>query len=205
MSSAPSQNGNANRNSPLVACEIDRPSDDCVTIAERPFLGHLNLRGEAQAISDSVKEVFGVELPTQPNTVSVEGTGIALWTGPDEWLLIHRSDEDTNRVDDLARHASEKHVSIVDVSSAQTVIYISGPKARDVLARGCPLDLHSRVFGPGRCAQTHFGHIPVTIWLDNSKPDPQSDPWFNVVVRRSFADYLWRLLDDAAKGVRATA
>lgn len=205
MSSTPSQSGNANRNSPLVECETDNIADDSVTIAERPFLGHLNLRGKAQEIGVSVKEVFGVDLPTEPNTVSIDGAGIALWTGPDEWLLIHRSDEDVSRVDDLARHASDKHVSIVDLSSAQTVIYVTGSRARDVLARGCPLDLHSRVFGPGQCAQTHFGHIPVTVWLDNSKPDPQSDPWFNVVVRRSFADYLWRLLDDAANSVRATA
>jgi len=200
------------RQSPLVQCEIAEPQaprgrnskavKDVVVLAERPFLGHVNLRGDVAA---SVADVFGVTLPVQANTVNTDGTGIALWTGPDEWLLIHASAEDRERVADLERAAAGRHVSIVDVSSAQTVIYISGEGARDVLARGCPLDLHPRELPPGRCAQTHFGHIPITIWLDNSKPDPEGDPWFNVVVRRSFADYLWRLLDDAASSVRAAA
>jgi len=200
------------RQSPLVQCDIPAPATprgrgnksekDIVVLAERPFLGHVNLRGDVAA---SVANVFGVTLPVQANTVNTEGTGIALWTGPDEWLLIHASADDRDRVAALERSAAGKHVSIVDVSSAQTVIYVSGAGARDVLARGCPLDLHSRALPPGRCAQTHFGHIPVTIWLDNSKPDPDADPWFNLVVRRSFADYLWRLLDDAASSVRAAA
>ncbi len=203
MSSQPNSAETARRNSPLVQCVKDELANDVIGLAERPFLGHLNLRGDFNSLNPSVKQVFGVDLPEQANTVSVEGAGIALWTGPDEWLLIHRSDEDADRVADLDRLTADAHVSVVDVSSAQTVIYVSGTHARDVLARGCPLDLHSRVFGTGQCAQTHFGHIPVTVWLDNARPDPIANPGFNVVVRRSFADYLWRLLDDAATGVRA--
>lgn len=200
------------RQSPLNECDVAAPERprrrnsspviERVVLNERPFLGHINLRGD---VGESVASVFGVTLPSVANTVNTDGTGIALWTGPDEWLLIHASAEDRERVAELERHASGKHVSIVDVSSAQTVIYVSGAGARDVLARGCPLDLHPRSFGPGQCAQTHYGHIPVTVWLDNTKPDPESDPWFNLVVRRSFADYAWRLLDDAASSVRASA
>ena len=44
----------------------------------------------------------------------------------------------------------------VDVGSGYTVLEISGAQAREALARGCPLDLHPRVFKTGQCAQSHF-------------------------------------------------
>lgn len=42
--------------------------------------------------------------------------------------------------------------SIFDQSGGRTVLRLSGPRARDVLAKGLPIDLHSRAFGPGSAA-----------------------------------------------------
>ena len=36
------------------------------------------------------------------------------------------------------------------------VLHLSGAPVREVLAQGCPLDLHPSVFGAGQCAQSHF-------------------------------------------------
>ena len=69
---------------------------------------------------------------------------------------------------------------------------MSGPSARDVLAKGCPLDLHPAVFGPGDCAQTLLAKANVTLrCVDDS-------PRFELIVRRSFAEYAALWLHDAA-------
>ena len=61
-----------------------------------------------------------------------------------------------------------------------------------MLAKGCPLDLHPRVFGPGHCAQSQIARVNAIIHQRDGSPS------YDIVVRRSFADYLARWLDDAA-------
>ena len=82
--------------------------------------------------------------------------------------------------------------SIVDISSGQTVIRLSGPSALDVLARGCALDLHPSVFPPGACAQTLLARAQaLLIAVDDT-------PTFDIIVRRSFAPYAAAWLKDSA-------
>ncbi|SNS70102.1 sarcosine oxidase subunit gamma [Asanoa hainanensis] len=82
-------------------------------------------------------------------------------------------------------------LSAVDVSASRTVLELSGPQARDVLAHGCALDLHPRVFGPGSCARTNLAKAQVI--LHQTAPAT-----YRVFVGASFADYLARWLLDAA-------
>jgi sarcosine oxidase subunit gamma len=46
------------------------------------------------------------------------------------------------------------------VSGGQTTLHLHGSHVRDVLAKGCPIDFHPRVFGIGQCAQSHLGKAP---------------------------------------------
>ncbi|MDT7677764.1 MAG: sarcosine oxidase, subunit gamma, partial [Pseudonocardiales bacterium] len=74
--------------------------------------------------------------------------------------------------------------------------------AREVLEQGCPLDLHPRVFGPGRCVQTMLARAQVVIWrpasdaTDGAEDSPGET--FRLLVRGSFAGYLAAWLTDAA-------
>ncbi len=82
--------------------------------------------------------------------------------------------------------------SVVDNSSGLTTIHVSGDKAGELLATDCPLDLHPRVFGPGQCAQTRLAKAGMTV-------APLADGnGFEIIIRRSFADYLLLWLQDAA-------
>lgn len=194
------------RQSPLIECEQTDDGNDIVRIGERPFLGHLNFRAEAsdRASIQTIEEMFGLTLPLTPNQAVRSGAGIAVWLGPTEWLIIHQDEDGAATVEPLQQHFAHAHAAVTDISSGQTLIYIYGSHSRELLARGCPLDLHQDSFKPGDCAQTHFEHVPITLWLDTSTPDPDKKPWINVVVRRSFADYLWRRFDDSARTIRAT-
>jgi hypothetical protein len=54
--------------------------------------------------------------------------------------------------------------AVTEVSGGQTVILLRGDSVRDMLAKGCPLDLHARVFGIDRCAQSHSEHTEQVFY-----------------------------------------
>ena len=165
-----------------------------VVISERPFLGHLNLRGDPadSAFMEGAERALGLALPVEPNTVSAGQETQALWLGPDEWLIVTPPDRQAAVADALTRALDGVFASVTDVTGGQTVVTLSGERARDVLAKGCSLDLHPRAFGEGRCAQTLVAGANVTLrWVG---PEPS----FDLIVRSSFADYLALWLHDAA-------
>ncbi len=170
------------------------PGDLAVVMGERRFVGKINLRADpanADAMA-AVRGVLGFDPPTEPNTVA-GGEGVcALWLGPDEWLLTAPGGEDAGLLARLDGALAGHHASVVDVSDARTVIVLRGARARDVLAKGCGLDLHPRRFRPGRCAQTALAR--ASILVHQTGPEPAYD----IYVDRSFAQYLWTWLEDAA-------
>jgi sarcosine oxidase subunit gamma len=82
--------------------------------------------------------------------------------------------------------------AVTDVSDARIVYAVSGPNARHLLAKGCPLDLHERVFPAAACAQTLLAKVPVVLWRSGI------EPMFDLHVARSVRDYAWAWLQSAA-------
>lgn len=165
-----------------------------VSLFERPFLGHLNLRGnpEDETFVDTCTRVLGTELPTIPNTVTEGASQVVAWLGPNEWLVMTEPDVQGHIAAELREMLGDTHSAVTDVSGGQTVIALHGDHAADVLAKGSPLDLHPRVFGAGQCAQTVVAKSAGFIRVI------EPGTAFEIVVRRSFADYLWQWLRDAA-------
>jgi sarcosine oxidase subunit gamma len=187
------------RQSPLDHLSLDAravadPGDAGVVASERRFLSKVNLRGDAAdpAFAAAAKKALGFAPPANPNTVDGKRDRYALWLGPDEWLVVGAPGTEGRLVAGL-RSALEGVVSAVtDVSEGRTVIRLTGHRARDVIAKGCPIDFHPRAFGPGRCAQSRYARALVILHqLDDA-------PTFDVYVERSFADYLWRMIEDAS-------
>lgn len=162
-------------------------------LRERPFLELINVRGDAGdgEFIAAVEGVTGARLPTKANTVA-QGNGYdALWLGPDEWLL-RSSEARTPELEGKLRTAlGTLYASVVDVGSGYTVLEASGERVRDVISRGCPLDLHPKVLQRGQCAQSHYFKAPLVLI-------PTADDTFELIVRRSFSDYFLRIITDAA-------
>lgn len=166
-----------------------------VTLGERPHRCQINLRGNVAdpAFSDTVRQLTGLDLPTVANTVSTAGDLSALWLGPDEWLIVGPDGREQDLVGTLRQALAGQHVAVTDVSEARTVIAVAGTRARDLLAKGTPIDLHPRVFGPGRCAQTILAAANVILHQLDDRPT------FELFVLNSFADYLWKWLEAASR------
>ena len=133
--------------------------------------------------------------PPAPNRFTAEAGVTAAWLGPDEFLVITDVDQVAATADRLAGALAGFHAGVTEVSDQVAVIRLSGPRARWVLAKGCALDLHPRVFGPGDCAQTLFERAGITLLQRDAAPT------YHLLVRRSFAAYLWAWLVDAGQEV----
>jgi sarcosine oxidase subunit gamma len=176
----------------------------CV-LAEMPFMDIVNLRGDAmdQRFVQAVRAATGLDLPVQANTASVHGARQLIWIGPDEWLLkdagaVGPADAGPDSPLAAALRAALSqhpglHRSVVEVGSGNTTLTLQGPASSDLLARGCPLDLHARVFTAGAVAQSHIARAPALLRC----VAPGSS--YEITVRRSFADYLFRWLCEAGR------
>ena len=112
--------------------------------------------------------------------------------GPDEWLVVTPAGEQAKLLAELQQALDGVFASAVDNSSGLTMLHVTGDNAADLLATDCPFDLHPREFKPGQCAQTRLAKAGMTI-------SPLADgTGFEVIIRRSFADYLLLWLQDAA-------
>jgi sarcosine oxidase subunit gamma len=148
----------------------------------------LRLRGPLPAY------LAGVPLPLMANQVAASGALRVLWLGPDEWLAV--ADGDAPELEARLEGAlAGRRAALADLSSSRAVIEIAGDGARGLIAAGCGLDLHPRVFGPGQCAQTLVAHVPAIVdQLDDA-------PHYRVLVRRSYARWLVDWMIDAAEGL----
>ena len=183
--------------SPLVGIESSIASSSSgmsgrFQLTERPFMTLLTLRGDGAMFHAAVERLLGVALPTASGERAVAGERVAIWMGPDEWLIQSTQDMAADLERGFREALGGQHYAVVDVSSGYTVIDIEGANVRAVLASGCPLDLHPRAFVEGQCAQTHFFKAGITLCRNG-------DDRFQVIVRRSFAEYGCLMLLDAAQ------
>ena len=184
------------RQSPLAHLGLERRAKDDapVRITEDSFRTQINLRGDAgkDAFRQAVATALDLALPRVPNTTATAGGRTALWLGPDEWLVVAPPNDDGELPRTLRQALIGVAAAVTDISEARTVTIVSGPHARDVLAKGCALDLHPQEFAPGCCAQSTIETLDVILHQTDEVPS------YELFVHRSFAEHLWLWLEDAA-------
>jgi sarcosine oxidase subunit gamma len=181
---------------PAVAADQLRPRG--IRLAERTNLGKIELRGDPaeRSFMTGVGRCLDMLLPTEPDTSASQGSVTVLWLGPDRWLVTCPGTDTVFFMRTLREALADVHGAIVDVSEGRVALRLAGPSARDVLAKGCPLDIHPRALKPGSCAQSLLAKASVLIHLVE---EPPAGPVFDVYVARSFAHYLFAWLEDAGR------
>lgn len=139
--------------------------------------------GGAAVLSQAVEGRLGIALPTTPKIVS-NASHDAIWSGPDQWLLRAATHEGFG---DLLEALSAQ-AAVSDQSDARAAVRLSGPHARDVLAKGVMLDLHPAAFAVGDTALTSIAHIGVHLWRLVDGPDGSV---FEIMVARSMVGSFW--------------
>lgn len=145
---------------------------------ELAFLSQLDVRVDPAGATT-------LGFPIDPNTATSGGRDV-LWLGPDEWLIVGVPGATTAIRDELEASLAGLHRSVVDVSANRAVIELAGPSRHELLSSACPIDLHPRSWGDGRCAQSVFGAAQVLLH--------EREGVTRLFVRPSFADYVVDLL-----------
>jgi sarcosine oxidase, subunit gamma len=157
----------------------------------RDGLTIVNLRGPADdaGFVAGVSQALAIELPTQPCSTVANALVRVVWAGPDDWFVIGPGGEGSRIAADLRKALASTNHAVTDVSSGYTVLHMSGEPVCEVLAQGCPLDLHPRAFKPGMSAGSRFFKTSVWLWQTDDAPG------YEVLVRRSFMGYFWTMLE----------
>jgi sarcosine oxidase, subunit gamma len=162
-----------------------------LTIEPEVPLGKLLLRCDA-VVAEAAGAALGLVLPKTVNRASLGDGCRAIRLGPDEYLLLMAEErvEATGR--NLGAALADRHHALVDISARLVALAIAGEAARDTLAAACPLDLHSRAFGPDQATRSLFGKAEII--LDCLAPER-----FRLLTNRSFAPYVRRLLAEVGR------
>ena len=163
-----------------------------ISVAEWPHVACLVLRGHADnaAFMAAVQSAAGVALPMQPSTHARAGAVMALWVSPDEWwLLVPRAARDA-LLTALRGAVAVLHAQVVDNSGGIALLRVAGPEHVTLLRHLTPYDTDK--ITPGRCVSTTIPKATMTvIRADNDG--------VMLLFRRSFADWIWRLIERSAR------
>jgi sarcosine oxidase subunit gamma len=164
-----------------------------VTIEERLGLGLATVaarKGQAEASKAAVKSIYGVQLPESSHVA--RGANVSfVGYGSGQWLALSEQLANEALARDLAQRL-EGLASISDQHGGRTVLRLSGPRARDVLAKGLPIDLDPRVFPLGSAATSTISLMGVQLWQTD---DTRS---YDIAIFRSVSASFWRWLTASA-------
>lgn len=173
----------------FAAAEVSGPR--AVRIREVPFLTMVGVRAVlGSPAAARIETRLGGPLPSACGAVTT-GDGVSvLWLSPDEFLVVSDEQQPAPLTTALVEALEAEPGSATDLSANRTTFELSGPAAREVLEKGCPLDLHPRTFAVGTAYVTLIGSAPVILWK-------VSEELYRISPRSSFADFLGRWLLDA--------
>ncbi|MFC3532323.1 sarcosine oxidase subunit gamma, partial [Vogesella facilis] len=161
---------------------------------ELPLLGYIAIRGELAdgAIAAAIAKVSGAALPAAGQFTTGEA-GVLLWVSPDELLLVTRRAELAQRLAAFDAAFAGLFAHAVDNSGGLTCVSLSGAEHVTVLRHMGVYDFES--IGVGQAVSTVLGKAGGTVLR-------LEDDGVFLIIRRSFADYLWLLLRKVAAPYR---
>ena len=110
-----------------------------------------------------------------------------LWSGPSNWLLVSAKKDILNSVQKIC---DDKNFAVTDLSHSRAIIELKGSNSKEVLKKGCPINLNE--FKVNNCANSIFHGITITI--DMISNDPET---FRIFALRSFGESLHHSITDA--------
>lgn len=180
------------------AVEID---NGAVLCREQAVSGLLVLRADASTredLSSALEQNLSIGLPERLQSLTSTSGHCIRWMSPDEWLLSCSLDE-TYPLEQRLRKAVSGHFAIVNVSGGFTTLVLSGPEVAGVLSRSTSYNINPEHFVSGMVVNTLLAKAPVTLRA--------LDAGYEIIVRRSLADYLFLWLQRAGReqGLQVTS
>jgi heterotetrameric sarcosine oxidase gamma subunit len=132
--------------------------------------------------------IESLELSLLSSKVSSNKDTRILWSAPNTWLVVSRKKD---IIKTIKKKCSNEDFAITDISHSRSTIQIKGPKAKEVLKKGCPINFNE--FEKNNCAGSVFHGINIVI--DCIENNPQT---FNLITLRSFGESFYHHVTDAS-------
>jgi sarcosine oxidase subunit gamma len=145
--------------------------------------------GAAARVAASASAVLGGVLPESPVRAAATGNHLMFRIAPDQYWVLGGGEHELEANLRAAIPAGAGCVTSLD--GARTHLFIEGPRARDLLGRLVPIDLHPTVFPVGGFAQTGIHHVAGLLLRAN-------EDRYELLALRTFAAFIWEVLIDAA-------
>lgn len=136
--------------------------------------------------------VAGRKLPEAINTWCGDDPAFCQ-LAPDSWWVISALHEGPDLIDAIRKGCGRRACVITELSDSQVTLALDGPRATEVIARGCGLALTAAAFGVEACTRTRLAQLPVVLRRLTQER-------FECLVDRSAAQYLYDWMEDAANG-----
>ena len=133
-------------------------------------------------------QIEGLGFPIENSKVESNKETRILWSAPRTWFIISKKE---NIINNIKEKCTDENFAITDISHSRAVIQIKGLQAREILKKGCPLNINE--FKTNNCAGTVFHGISIVVDLINNNPDT-----FNLLTLRSFGESFYHHITDAA-------
>ncbi len=139
-------------------------------------------------IQPNAIKVEDLDLPLENPKVTANKETRILWSAPRTWLIMSNKKNIINNIKDKCDHSN---FAVTDISHSRAVIQIKGLQAKEVLKKGCPININE--IQVNNCAGTVFNGITVVVDFVNNNPDT-----FNLLALRSFGETFYHHVTDSA-------
>ena len=133
-------------------------------------------------------QIEGLGFPIENSKVERNKETRILWSAPRTWFIISKKE---NIINNIKEKCTDENFAITGISHSRAVIQIKGLQAREILKKGCPLNINE--FKTNNCAGTVFHGISIVVDLIDNNPDT-----FNLLTLRSFGESFYHHITDAA-------
>jgi heterotetrameric sarcosine oxidase gamma subunit len=165
------------------------PASDGVELSVVPGLCLVQLFAKNGKTSKVCKRL---DISGKPGRATVNKEFTALPLSPGQWMLLAK---ESRHRGGLAAHVADRLEGrgyVSEQSDSRVCVRVRGPMARRVMAKGCRLDLHPTVAGPGFCAQTVMAQVGVLLHQVDDTPT------YDLLVYSGFARSFWDWMREAA-------
>lgn len=171
----------ADKGAPGVTFSVRHPMSIVTVIARK---------GQSAALSKAIAAAYNFALPGVGQSAGTPALSFH-WCGADQYYAIAEGWAEGDLYREL-RKRLEGLASCSDQSHGRIILRIKGPKARELLAKGTPIDLHPSAFGPGKSAVTQMAHVGVHLIQTGEDA-------FELSVFRGFSENFWEWLTEQAE------
>ena len=127
-----------------------------------------------------------LEMPSENSKVTSNKFTRILCIGPKTWLIVSNK----NVSESLKSFFKEEDFAVTDISHSRAVVQVKGFQIKDVLKKGCPINLND--FNKNSCAGTVFHGISIVVDFVEDNPDT-----YNFLTLRSFGESFYHHITDA--------